>query len=127
MHEKRLRREPSLLLEESLGRRVLSNVTLRGLRQHPVETIVNEIASLANIRGPEVNNSGIDQLVKKHNQELTTEELMEFHCVSQQEVMEESLSEEEEVTVKHQSSNEIREMLKEWKTFASYIEKHHLN
>ncbi|GBN96054.1 hypothetical protein AVEN_95293-1 [Araneus ventricosus] len=56
----------------------------------------------------------------KHNQELTIEELMELHCVSQQEVMEKSLSEEEEeVTAKQQSSSAIREMLKAWKTDSS--------
>ncbi|GBN69928.1 hypothetical protein AVEN_93106-1 [Araneus ventricosus] len=36
----------------------------------------------------------------KHNEELTTEGLMELHRASQQEVMEESLSEEEKVTAK---------------------------
>ncbi|GBL99221.1 hypothetical protein AVEN_140683-1 [Araneus ventricosus] len=49
---------------------------------------------------------------------------MELHCVSQQGVMEESLSEEEEVIAKRQSSGAIREMLKAWETVASYIEKH---
>ena len=53
---------------------------------------------------------------------------LELHCVSQQEVVEESLSEEEEeVTAKQQSSGAIREMLKAWETVASYIEKHHPN
>ena len=56
-----------------------------------------------------------NELVEEHSQELTTEELMELHCVSQQEVVEESLSEEEEeVTAKQQSSGAIREMLKAW-------------
>ncbi|PNF23493.1 hypothetical protein B7P43_G06622 [Cryptotermes secundus] len=53
---------------------------------------------------------------------------LELYCVSQQEVVEESLSEEEEeVTAKKQSSGTIREMLKAWETVASYIEKHHPN
>ncbi|GBN07163.1 hypothetical protein AVEN_79574-1 [Araneus ventricosus] len=55
-----------------------------------------------------------------------TEELMELYCVSQQEVLEESLS-EEEVTAEQQSSSSIREMQKVWETVASYIEKRHPN
>ncbi|GBN93842.1 hypothetical protein AVEN_217304-1 [Araneus ventricosus] len=105
----------------SFGRRLLSNVTLRSLRQYPVEPIVNEIASLVKIRGLEVDSNDIDGLVEEHNQEL-----MELHCVSQQEVMEESLP-EEEVTEQQQSSNAIKEMLKAWETVASYIEKHQPN
>ncbi|GBN81854.1 hypothetical protein AVEN_32178-1 [Araneus ventricosus] len=50
---------------------------------------------------------------------------MELHCVSEQEVMEKSLSENEEVTAKRQSSSAIREMLKVRKTVASCIEKYH--
>ncbi|GBN24331.1 hypothetical protein AVEN_33966-1 [Araneus ventricosus] len=61
--------------------RLLSNVTLRNLRQYPVETIVNDIASLAKIRGLEVCSNNIDEPVEEHNLELTTEELMELHCV----------------------------------------------
>ncbi|PNF13646.1 hypothetical protein B7P43_G17283 [Cryptotermes secundus] len=52
---------------------------------------------------------------------------LELDCVSQQEVVEESLSEEEEVTATQESSGSIREMLKAWETVALYIEKHHPN
>ncbi|GBL95490.1 hypothetical protein AVEN_54099-1 [Araneus ventricosus] len=114
-------RKFSLLLGRSFGRRVLLNVTLRTLRH--VEPIFNEIVSLAKIRGVEMDSNDIDALVE----ELTTEELMELNCVSQQEVMEESFSEEEEVTAKQRSSSAIREMLEVWETIASYIEKHHTN
>ncbi|GBN16519.1 hypothetical protein AVEN_64218-1 [Araneus ventricosus] len=104
-------KRPSLLPRRSFGRKGLSNVTLMSLRQYPVEPIVNEIASLAKIMGLEVDND-IDELVEDHSQGLTNEELTEFHCISQQEVVEESLSNEEEVTAKQQSSGAIREMLK---------------
>ncbi|GBO12002.1 PHD finger-like domain-containing protein 5A [Araneus ventricosus] len=77
------------------------------------------------IKGLEVDTNDIDEPVEENNQELTTEELMELHCVSQQESMEESLS--EKVTAKQQSSTAIREMLKAWETVASVIEKHHPN
>ncbi|GBO31416.1 hypothetical protein AVEN_246318-1 [Araneus ventricosus] len=103
MHGKRLPRELSLLLGRSFDRKVLSNVILRSLRQFPVEPIVDDIVSLAMIRVLEV-----DKLVEEHNKELTTDELIELHCVSQQEVM------EEEVTAKQQSSSAIREILKAW-------------
>ncbi|PNF30675.1 hypothetical protein B7P43_G06169 [Cryptotermes secundus] len=53
----------------------------------PVEPVVNEIVSLAKIMGLEVDNNDIDELVEEHSQGLTTEELMELHCVSQQEVV----------------------------------------
>ncbi|GBN42602.1 hypothetical protein AVEN_35772-1 [Araneus ventricosus] len=58
-----------------------------------------------------MDSNDIDELVEKQNQELTTEELTELHCVLHQEVIQESLSEEEEVTAKLQSSSAVREML----------------
>ncbi|GBM68409.1 hypothetical protein AVEN_131711-1 [Araneus ventricosus] len=71
----------------------------------------------------------IEELKEEHSQDLTAAELKEFHCVSHQEVVEESLSEEEEeeVTAKQQSSGAIREMPKAWETLTSYIEKNHPN
>ncbi|GBO13693.1 hypothetical protein AVEN_73278-1 [Araneus ventricosus] len=68
-----------------------------------------------------VDDNDIDGLVEEHIQELATEALIELHCVSQHEVVEESLSEKEEVTGKQQSSGAIREMLKAWETVASYL------
>ncbi|XP_043259296.1 tigger transposable element-derived protein 1-like [Colletes gigas] len=86
------------------------------------DPVVNEIVSLSNMLRLEVDHNYIDELIEEHSQELTTEELMELHCASQQEGVE-----EEEVTSKQQSSGEIREMLKAWESVASYIEKHHPN
>ncbi|GBN37484.1 hypothetical protein AVEN_26089-1 [Araneus ventricosus] len=91
--------EPSLLLGRSFDRRALSNVTLRSLKQYPVELIVNEMVSLVKIMGLDVDNNDIDELVEDHSEELITEKLMELHCVSQQEVVKQSSS-EEEVTAK---------------------------
>ncbi|GBO42293.1 hypothetical protein AVEN_262013-1 [Araneus ventricosus] len=132
MYGKGLPRDRPLLLGRNFGRRVLSNVTLRSLRQYPVEPAVNEIVSLANIRGLEEESNDIDELVEEQNQELNqsksnTMQLMELYCVPQQQVMEESLSEEEEVTAKQQSSSAVREMLKARETVASYIGRHHPN
>ncbi|GBO02544.1 hypothetical protein AVEN_14854-1 [Araneus ventricosus] len=75
-----------------------------------------------------MNKNNIDELEVGHSQWLTTEELREFHCASQKEVVDEALlEEEEEVTAKQQSFGAIREMLKAWETVISYIEKHHSN
>ncbi|GBM94707.1 hypothetical protein AVEN_154018-1 [Araneus ventricosus] len=68
----------------------------------------------------------IDEFEEDHGQELIIEELTELHCVPQQEVVDESLS-DEEVTAEQQSSGTIKERPKVWKTLASNIEKHHLN
>lgn len=65
-----------------------------------------------------VNNNDINELVKEHSQELITEELMELHCVPQQEVVEKSLSVEGGGNSK--SSGAIREMLKAWETVSLY-------
>ncbi|GBL81928.1 hypothetical protein AVEN_50517-1 [Araneus ventricosus] len=72
--------------------------------------------------GLEMDKNDIDELVEEHNQELTTEDLKEFHCVSEQEA-----GEERSVTENQQSSSSIRKFLQAWKTVASYIEKHHPN
>ncbi|GBN28062.1 hypothetical protein AVEN_217866-1 [Araneus ventricosus] len=77
--------------------------------------------------GLDVDNNDINEFVEEHSQELTTGELIELHCVPQQEVVEESLSEEEGITSKQQSSVAISERLKAWETVALYIEKHYPN
>ncbi|GBM45147.1 hypothetical protein AVEN_241433-1 [Araneus ventricosus] len=93
MQGKRLPRELSLLIARSFSWRVLSNATLKSprllLTSLPMEPIINEIVSLAMIGGLMVNSNDIDELVEEHNQELTTEQLMELHRFSHQEVMEE--------------------------------------
>ncbi|GBL83108.1 hypothetical protein AVEN_165327-1 [Araneus ventricosus] len=85
-------------LLRSFDRRVLLNVTFEEYETVLEEVVDNEIVSLAKTKGKYSND--IDELVEEHNQELSTEELMELHCASQQEVMEESLTEKEEVTAK---------------------------
>ncbi|GBM74455.1 hypothetical protein AVEN_18896-1 [Araneus ventricosus] len=74
--------------------------------------------------GLEVEND-IKKLEEAHSQELTTEEVTELHYVSQQEVLEESLSEEQNVTTKQQTSGVIRKMLKTWGTLELNIKQHH--
>ncbi|XP_022909635.2 tigger transposable element-derived protein 1-like [Onthophagus taurus] len=90
-----------------------------------VEPLVNEIVSLANTIGLEVNSNDIDELVEEHNQDLTTEELTELLRLSQQEDEKESVSDKK--TLKEPSSDAIKEMLKAWENVASFVEKHHPN
>ncbi|GBO42968.1 hypothetical protein AVEN_46730-1 [Araneus ventricosus] len=86
----------SLLLGRSFDQKALSKVTLRG----QVEPVVNEIVYLARIMGLEVGNNGIVELIEEHSQDLTTEDLKEFHCDSQQAVVGESMQEKKKTTEK---------------------------
>ncbi|GBL99044.1 hypothetical protein AVEN_227548-1 [Araneus ventricosus] len=76
---------------------------------------------ITKIMGLEVDSNHIDELVERHRQELTTEELVELHFVSQIDFVEESVLEKEEVKAKPQSVGALRQMLKAWETVASYI------
>ncbi|GBM29140.1 hypothetical protein AVEN_97421-1 [Araneus ventricosus] len=51
--------------------------------------------------GLEADKNDIDELLEEHSQELTAEDLKELRCVSQQEDVEESLSEKEEISGSH--------------------------
>ncbi|GBM17474.1 hypothetical protein AVEN_193768-1 [Araneus ventricosus] len=114
MYGNGLPREPSLLLGRRFGRRVFSNAALRSLRQVPCGAYAQRDCVLGQDQGLEVDRNDIYELVEEHNQEMTIEELsdMVLSCVSQQEVTEKSLSEEEEVTAKQQYSSAIREIQK---------------
>lgn len=57
-----------------------------------MEPVIDEIMWL------EVDSNVIDELVEGHSQELTTEDLIELHSVSQQEVVDEISSGEAEIT-----------------------------
>ncbi|GBN67310.1 hypothetical protein AVEN_156628-1 [Araneus ventricosus] len=54
----------------------------------PVKPVVNEIANMSKIMEVEVDNNDIDEFVAENSEELATEEHMELHCVSQQDVVE---------------------------------------
>ena len=71
-----------------------------------------------------MNEADIEELVEEHEQELTTDELMDLHREQQQEIMEDISSEEEEKkTEESLTSNEIREMCKMWKTVQNFVKK----
>ncbi|GBM10285.1 hypothetical protein AVEN_50003-1 [Araneus ventricosus] len=112
MRRKKLSRDPSPLL---LGRRfvwrALSEVTLKYFRQYLRSQRDCVLGQDHGTVSGEMARNDIDELVEEHRQKLTTEELIELHCVSQKTVVEENLSEEEQVTANQQSSGAIREML----------------
>ncbi|GBM07491.1 hypothetical protein AVEN_100699-1 [Araneus ventricosus] len=60
MHGKGLPRERVLLLGRRCSRIVLTNVTSKSLGQYSVEPIVNEIVSLARMKGLDLDSNDID-------------------------------------------------------------------
>ncbi|KAM4030834.1 tigger transposable element-derived protein 1-like [Anomaloglossus baeobatrachus] len=94
-----------------------------------IETIVDDIVSLGNTLGLEVNEGDIEELVAEHSQELTTTELMDLHSEQQKEVTEviSSGEEEQEKSEESLSSSEIQEMFKMWETVQNFVQKHHPN
>ncbi|KAM4048885.1 tigger transposable element-derived protein 1-like [Anomaloglossus baeobatrachus] len=93
------------------------------------EPIVDEILSLGKTMGLEVSEADIEELVEEHDQELTTNELMDLHLEQQKEVMMviSSGEEEEEKSEESLTSNEIWEMCEMWETVQTFVEKHHPN
>ncbi|CAL7938614.1 unnamed protein product [Xylocopa violacea] len=100
-----------------------------GFETGSVDPIINDIVSLANIMGLEVDSNDIDELVEEtradhqdDNRELTNEQFSEVQRLSKQEAAEQTSE-----TANQQSSGGIKEMLRAWETVASYVEKHHPN
>ncbi|VFV20511.1 Hypothetical predicted protein [Lynx pardinus] len=99
-----------------------------GLVHEQQPPVVDETVSLGKTRGLEVNKDDIQELVKEHGQEPTTDELMGLHYEQELEVMGEiSSAEEEKKAEESLTSNEIREMCKMWETVKHSVEKHHAN
>ena len=57
--------------------------------------LVDEIVSLGLTLGLEVDGADVEELLQEHNEELTIDELLEFHKEQQQKVVEELSSGEE--------------------------------
>ncbi|XP_019484941.1 PREDICTED: tigger transposable element-derived protein 1-like [Hipposideros armiger] len=60
---------------------------LEGLAQEQETPVVDEIESLGKTMGLQVNEEDIQELVEKHDQELTTDGLMDLHHEQQQELV----------------------------------------
>ena len=93
----------------------------------PTVQLVNEIVSLGQILDLEMDGVDMEELVQEHNEELTTEELLELHKEQQQKVVEELSSGEEEIREDSLSSSEIKEVLIMWEKMQNFVEKHHPN
>ncbi|XP_070586956.1 tigger transposable element-derived protein 1-like, partial [Erythrolamprus reginae] len=86
--------------------------------------ILEEIVSLGQSMGLEVNEDDIEDLVEEHSEELTTEELKDLQQQQQSEVLkvlqEETAEEEEEIPTR-----DIKEMLSMWEKLRSFVEMKH--
>ncbi|XP_066231909.1 zinc finger MYM-type protein 6 isoform X4 [Saccopteryx leptura] len=91
----------------------------------PEVSVVEEIVSLGKSMGLEVNEEDIDDLIEKHSEELTTEELKELQQQQQRmEVLQEVSREKPEVD-EVISTSEIKEILGTWEKIKQFIEKTH--
>ncbi|KAJ4447593.1 hypothetical protein ANN_09600 [Periplaneta americana] len=86
-------------------------VEMSVLHHSEESAVVEETVTLGTTLELEVNADDIQKLVEEHNQELTTDEMMNLHCEQQQEAMEGISSEEEEEKREDEflASNEIKE------------------
>ncbi|KAJ7317101.1 hypothetical protein JRQ81_003263 [Phrynocephalus forsythii] len=103
---------------------------LEGLAHDQEPVVVNDIVSLGETMGLEVDEDDVQELVEEHGQELTTDELIDLYHEQQQEVMVVISSGEEEEEEKEEealSSNEIREMCNMWETLQNFVQEHHPN
>ena len=64
-------------------------VAARNFEGFEPESVVDDIVSLGKSMGLEVNNEDVEELANDHKNELTTEELQDFHKDQQEEVVEE--------------------------------------
>ncbi|GBO03592.1 hypothetical protein AVEN_109194-1 [Araneus ventricosus] len=127
MYGKRSPREPPHLLGRSLGRRILSNVTFRSLKQYPLEPAIDEIASLAKIKGLKMDSNDIDEACGRAQPRAEHRRAYRVALFSTT-----GNNGGEFVIVGEGNSiatifYAIREMLKAWVTIVSYIEKPHPN
>ena len=91
----------------------------------PEVPVEEEIVSLGKSMGLEVDEADVNDLVEKHSEELTTEELMELQAQQHTEVLQEIGSDEEPEAKEVLSTSEIKEMLGMWEKLSEFIEKKH--
>jgi len=94
----------------------------KGNELHPV---VNEIISLGNAMGLEVNEEDINELVEEYNEELSTEDLKELEAMQQTAMQEELTEDDVEGEAVIVPSEQIKEVLKKFHEISAFIEKNH--
>ncbi|XP_040286123.1 tigger transposable element-derived protein 1-like [Bufo bufo] len=90
------------------------------------EEVVEEIVSMGKSMGLDVDGADVEELVKEHREELTTEELSELHSEQQKALLEEHSTEEEEER-EEVSSDAIKSIMQKWNECHDFFEKHHPN
>ena len=75
----------------------------------------------------EVDKEDVEELVKEHNTELTTEKLQELHKEQQQEEAEELSSDEEKNNEGSMTTADIKKLLGYWSKTQNLVEKWHPN
>nr|XP_060616130.1 tigger transposable element-derived protein 1-like isoform X1 [Anolis sagrei ordinatus]XP_060616131.1 tigger transposable element-derived protein 1-like isoform X1 [Anolis sagrei ordinatus]XP_060616133.1 tigger transposable element-derived protein 1-like isoform X1 [Anolis sagrei ordinatus]XP_060616134.1 tigger transposable element-derived protein 1-like isoform X1 [Anolis sagrei ordinatus] len=91
----------------------------------PEELAVEEIVSIGKSMGLEVDEGDLNNLIKQHDEELTTEELQEL--LEQQQCTEilQEINVEEPEAEEVIDTSEIKEMLGMWEKVSDFIEKKH--
>ncbi|XP_070584367.1 tigger transposable element-derived protein 1-like [Erythrolamprus reginae] len=91
------------------------------------DTPLEEIVSLGKCMGLEVDEGDINELVKEHEEPLSTEDLKALHEMQQMEMTQEMSSSEEEVQEPQKAipTSEIKAMLAQWENVVSFVEKNH--
>ncbi|XP_023213531.1 tigger transposable element-derived protein 1-like [Centruroides sculpturatus] len=87
--------------------------------------VVHEIVSIGKSLRVEVDDEDVEELLKDHQNELTTEELVAMQ-EEQMKVLQEEHSSEEEAR-EEITSAEIKKICKKWNDVQEFIEKHHPN
>ena len=87
--------------------------------------VVEDIVSLGQSMSLDVDEENVEELVKEHNTELTTEELQDLH--KEQQVTEELPSEEEKNNEGSITTADIKELLGYWSKTQNIVEKWHPN
>ncbi|XP_028656937.1 tigger transposable element-derived protein 1-like [Erpetoichthys calabaricus] len=85
--------------------------------------IVDEIVSLSQSMGLEVDNNDVEELVEEHSNELTTEELQHLQAEQEKNLAEDMSSEGEEEGKEEVPSSVIKEMCAKWGELQLFVEK----
>ncbi|XP_028648887.1 tigger transposable element-derived protein 1-like [Erpetoichthys calabaricus] len=85
--------------------------------------IVDEIVSLGQNMGLEVDNNDVEELVEEHSNELTTEELQHLQAEQEKNLAEDMSSEGEEEGKEEVPSSVIKEMCAKWGELQLFVEK----
>ncbi|XP_068223755.1 tigger transposable element-derived protein 1-like [Palaemon carinicauda] len=93
----------------------------------PKPIVVDEIVSLGKSMWLEVDEADVNDLVEEHQEELTTQELIELQEMQHLGVLQELSREEEVEEEDHLSTKEIRDMVAKWQEFSDFMEKRHLD